>query len=200
MPAGYPFFETFSEMAARLTRSAELLVELFSHPDRVVELAAKIRGIEQEADTIAHDVKAHIARSFVAPIDRDDIHLLVTRLDKAVDAVDDIAQHALLFHVGTVRPAARQLAGIVLRASQQIEGSVRDVKKPKSALQQLSVVKQLEEEGDAVYQNAMTALFSGEPDPMDVLKWKELYEGLENATDECQYTARVIETIVISHN
>lgn len=198
MPSGERFFETFSGLATRLTKAAQLLARMFGEPANRVALAAEIRTIEQEADAIAHDVKAHIAKSFVTPLDRDDIHLLVTRLDNAIDMVDDIAQRALIFHIGSPRPAAGQLADILVRATRQLEGGVRDIKKPKSAMQQMSVVKQLEEEADAVFQEAVTELFTGKPDPMEVLKWKELYQRLEDATDECQHTARVIETIVMT--
>ena len=199
MPSSDHFFETFGGLASRLTRSAELLAELFARPEERARLAETIRVIEQEADTIAHDIKARIAQSFVTPIDRDDIHLLVTRLDTTIDVVDDLAQHALLFHIGPARPDAKRLADILLRATRELEGGVRDIKKPKSALHQMRIVKQLEEEADAVYQEAVTALFEGRPDPMEVLKWKELYERLETATDECQHTARVIENIIMKN-
>ena len=199
MPSSEHFFETFGELASRLTRSAELLAELFSQPQQRADLAATVRLLEQEADTIAHDIKARIARSFVTPIDRDDIHLLVTRLDTTIDVIDDLAQQALLFHIGPARPDAQRLANILVRAARELAGGVRDIKKPKSALHQMHVVKQLEEEADAVYQEAMMALFEGRPDPMEVLKWKELYERLETATDECQHTARVIENIIMKN-
>ena len=199
MPSGDHFFKTFSELATRLTRSTELLAELFARPEAVVSHAAAIRAIEREADAIAHDVNAHIAKSFVAPLDRDDIHRLVTRLDNAIDIVDEIAQHALIFHIGPPRPAAIQLADILVRAARQLEGGVRDIRKRKSALQQMGVVKQLEEEADVVYQEAVTVLFSGATtDAMEILKWKELYTRLEDATDECQHTARVIENIAMT--
>lgn len=199
MPSGDHFFDTFNQLATRLTRSAGLLVQLLAKPKTMVDQAAAIRAVEREADAIAHEVNAHIAKSFVAPLDRDDIYLLVTRLNNAIDIVDDIAQHALIFHIGAPRRAARQLADILLRAARQLEGGVRDIKKRKSAPQQLGVVLQLEEEADTVYQEAVTILFSGETgDPMEILKWKELYKRLEDATDECQHTARVIESIVMT--
>lgn len=199
MPNGDHFFETFHQLATRLTQSAGLLAQLFAAPTTMLDKATAIRTIEREADAIAHEVNAHIAKSFVAPLDRDDIHLLVTLLNNAIDIVDDIAQHALIFHIGVPRPAASQLADILLRAARHLEGAVRDIKKRKSAFQQLGVVKQLEEEADSVYQEAVTILFGGDTtDPIEILKWKELYQRLEDATDECQHTARVIENIVMT--
>lgn len=204
IPRDEQFYSLFAELAKKLTASAQLLGQLFAEPARLEQLVAAIKVVEHEADELTHEVNRRIDRSFVTPIDREDIHLLASRLDNVVDLIDDTARRAHMFHVREMRPQARQLASVVGRATDCIAVAVTGMKNPKVVSEQARLIKQLEEEGDAIYQDAVGALFSGRdgvpPDPMEVMKWKDLFDKLEDALDECEDVANVLESISIKNS
>jgi predicted phosphate transport protein (TIGR00153 family) len=189
----------FASLASRVTASARLLSELFAEPARLGELVTAIKQIEHEADTITHDVIARINRTFVTPIDREDIHLLASRLDDVIDLIDGTARRALMFRINEVREPATRLTGILIRAGEAIEGAVTHVKKAGIVVEQSVKVKRLEEEGDAVYHAAVGGLFEGTPDPLQVMKWKELYDTIERALDQCEDVANTLESIALKN-
>ena len=204
IPRDEHFYVLFAELAKRLTASARLLGQLFADPSRLEQLVGEIKAVEHEADELTHEVNLRIDRSFVTPIDREDIHLLASRLDNVVDLIDGTARRAQMFRVREMRPQARQLAGVVSRAADCIAVAVNGMKVPKTVSQQAREIKQLEEEGDSIYQEAIGALFSGAdgapPDPLEVMKWKELFDKLEDALDECEDVANVLESISIKNS
>jgi len=189
----------FASLASRVTASARLLDQLFAEPHRLAELVTSIKQIEHEADTITHDVISRINRTFVTPIDREDIHLLASRLDDVIDQIDGTARRALMFRINEVREPATRMTRILIRAGEAIEGAVTNVKKTSVVVQHSVKVKQLEEEGDAVYHAAVGGLFEGTPDPLQVMKWKELYDTLERALDQCEDVANTIESIALKN-
>ncbi len=199
IPRDEVFFSMFASLAGHLTASARLLDELFAQPARLAELVTAIKQIEHEADNITHDVIARINRTFVTPIDREDIHLLASRLDDVVDLIDGTARRALMFRIHEVREPATRLTGILIRAGEAIEGAVTHVKQPSIVVEQSVKVKRLEEEGDAVYHAAVGGLFEGTPDPIQVMKWKELYDTLERALDQCEDVANTLESIALKN-
>ena len=199
IPRDDVFFSMFASLASRATASARLLAELFANPGRLAELVTAIKQIEHEADTITHDVIARINRTFVTPIDREDIHLLASRLDDVIDQIDGTARRALMFRIDEVRDPAIRLTAILIRSGEAIEGAVTNVKKPTIVVQQSVKVKQLEEEGDAVYHAAVGGLFEGTPDPIQVIKWKELYDTIERALDRCEDVANTLESIALKN-
>ena len=189
----------FAALASRITASARLLHSLFREPERMAELVAAIKELEHEADVLTHDVIERIDTTFVTPFDREDIHLLASRLDDVIDLIDGTARRAQMFRIGGVRPPAIELARILVRASEAVEGAVASVKKPKIVAQTNTDVKRLEEEADAVYHEAMGRLFDGEPDALDVIKWKELYDMIERAIDQCEDVANTLESISLKN-
>jgi predicted phosphate transport protein (TIGR00153 family) len=199
IPRDEVFFSMFASLASRVTASARLLDQLFAEPHRLAELVTSIKQIEHEADTITHDVISRINRTFVTPIDREDIHLLASRLDDVIDQIDGTARRALMFRINEVREPATRMTRILIRAGEAIEGAVTNVKKTSVVVQHSVKVKQLEEEGDAVYHAAVGGLFEGTPDPLQVMKWKELYDTLERALDQCEDVANTIESIALKN-
>lgn len=205
IPRDEGFYVLFADLAKRLTASARLLGQLFAEPARLEQLVAEIKTVEHEADNITHEVNLRIDRSFVTPLDREDIHLLASRLDNVVDLIDGTARRAQMFRVREMRPQARQLAAVVAKATECIAVAVDGMKQPKLVSQQARVIKQLEEEGDAIYQEAVGALFAtgadgAAPDPLEVMKWKELFDKLEDTLDECEDVANVLESISIKNS
>ena len=200
IPRDERFFDMFGEIAECLTGSASGLAKLFAEPARLSEIVAEIKTLEHKADSIVHQVNIRIDSSFVTPLDREDIHQLATRLDNVVDLIDGTARRAVMFHIRESREPARRLADCIVRASTSIAAMVADMKKPKIVAEHARAIKQLEEEGDAIYFEAVGALFSGTGlDPIEVMKWKEVYDKLEDTLDECENAANVLESISIKN-
>ena len=200
IPRDEGFFVLFNELAKRLKEAARLLNCLFAEPDKLDQYVAAIKTVEHEADVLTHDVRARIDRSFVTPIDREDIHLLATELDDVIDLLDGTARRAAMFHINESRRPAQQLSDTISRAADHIQAGVAAIKKPAVVTQKSREIKRLEEEGDAIYQEAVGELFSGKPDALEVMKWKELYDTLERALDQCQGVGHVLESISLKNS
>ena len=200
IPRDEQFFEMFAQIAQRITSSVSLLHELFSNPSRILHYEAAIKEVEHEADQLVQQVNMRIDTSFVTPLDREDIHLLATTLDNVVDLIDGTARRAVMFRITDTRPPALALTEVLVRAGRTIEEQVRDIKKPKAVVEYGRKIKQLEEEGDALYHASVGELFDGQPDPLTVIKWKELYDKLEEALDECEDVSNVLESIALKNS
>ena len=200
IPRDEGFFVLFNELAKRLKEAARLLNCLFAEPEKLDQYVASIKTVEHEADVLTHDVRARIDRSFVTPIDREDIHLLATELDDVIDLLDGTARRAAMFHIGESRAPARKLSETIARAADQIQVGVAAIKKPTVVSQTSREIKRLEEEGDAIYQEAVGELFRGKPDALEVMKWKEIYDTLERALDQCQGVGHVLESISLKNS
>ena len=200
IPRDEGFFVLFNELAKRLKEAARLLTKLFAEPDRLEHYVAAIKTVEHEADVLTHDVRARIDRSFVTPIDREDIHLLATELDDVIDLIDGTARRVLMFHINETREPARRLAETIAKAADRIEAGVAAIKQPAVVAACSRDIKKLEEEGDAIYQEAVGGLFAGTPDALEVIKWKELYDTLERTVDQCQGVGHVLESISLKNS
>ena len=200
IPRDEGFFTLFDDLARQLTKSAEKLKQLFADPAHLEQHFAEIKAIEHEADNITHEITGRLNRSFVTPLDREDIFALAQHLDDVVDLVDGAARRAHMFHVRETREPALRLSDTLLRATKDLQEAVLAIKQPRIVAQQSRAVKRLEEEGDAIYQQAVAELFAGTPDPLDVIKWKEIYDTIERALDQCQAVANVLESISIKNS
>jgi uncharacterized protein Yka (UPF0111/DUF47 family) len=199
IPRDEQFFDLFDQLAAHLVTTARMLNELFANPSRVAEHIKAIKDVEHAADLLTLTINQRIDRSFITPIDREDIHILATRLDDVIDLLDGVARRFDMLHITDIRQPAVQLAGILLRAADQIKGAVTGIKKPTIVNQHAAVIKHLEEEGDTIYHDAVGALFAGTPDPIDVIRWKEMYDTLEHAIDSCMGVAQALQSIAFKN-
>jgi predicted phosphate transport protein (TIGR00153 family) len=190
----------FDQLANRLVAATRLLNELFQHPARIDEFAASIKTVEHEADDLTREIVARIDKTFVTPFDREDIHLLASRLDNVIDLIDGTARRTQVFHISRSNDAAHRLTEVLIKAGSVIEAAVGSLKKPNFVAERTKEVKRLEEQGDAIYQEALETLFAGTPDPLEVIKWKDLLDTLENALDECEDVANVLESISLKHS
>ena len=199
IPRDEKFFDLFDEIARRLTRAARLQKQLFDEPTRIAEHVTAIKTVEHEADVLTHDVITRLNKSFVTPFDREDIHELASRLDDVVDLIDGTARRAVMFRITAVREPARLLAAVIVRAADSLEAAVVAIKKPKIVIERGQEIKALEEEGDAIYHEAVGRLFDGGEDPIEVMRWKELYDTMERTLDQCEDVANVLESIALKN-
>jgi uncharacterized protein len=195
IPRDQEFFTLFDELATHLLTSARLLKELFAKPSEILEQVKAIKAVEHKADQLTHEINNRIDRSFVTPIDREDIHALSTRLDDVIDLIDGTARRAEIFHLGGVRPPAQELTRLIVEAAEYLQRGVKGIKRTQDVNACAVQVKRIEEEGDAVYHDAVGALFVGTPDPLDVMKWKEIYDRLESAIDSCMSVVNSLQSI-----
>ena len=199
LPRDEKFYDMFTALAERLTASATLLHELFKSPGELDSKVATIKGLEHEADNITHDIIDRIDRTFVTPFDREDIHALASELDDVIDLIDGTARRATIFRIQKTRPAAVVLAEVLERAARTVEEGVRDMKDAKHVYAISEKLKVLEEEGDAVYHDAMGALFAEGGDALEVVKWKDLYDKIEDALDQCEDVGNVLQSIALKN-
>ena len=200
IPRDEQFFDLFNQLAEHLKSSAQLLDQLFSQPERTAELVAKIKDVEHQADVLTHTINTRIDKSFITPIDREDIHLLASRLDDVIDRLDGTARRVVMLHINEVREPAKQMAHVICSAAELVAKAVGAIKQPKDVSQYATRIKQLEEDGDALYHEAVGALFAGTPDPIEVIRWKEVYESLEQAIDQCMGVANAVHSISIKNS
>jgi predicted phosphate transport protein (TIGR00153 family) len=200
IPRDEGFFDLFNELAKRLVTSSALLRDLFGSPSRLYELAAAIKEIEHEADHITHDVSKRLDSSFITPLDREDIHSLAQELDNVVDLIDGTARRATMFRIEETREPAKRLCEILSVQVKHLERAVTQIRDPRAVAMATREVKVLEAQGDTIYHDAMGALFAGTPDPLDVMKWKEIYDTIEETLDRCQTVAIVLESISLKNS
>lgn len=189
----------FSELAANLDAAAQLLVEFMGDGDRE-SIAAVILEHEHVGDKIVHDIVRRLNKSFITPIDREDIYDLVSTVDDILDDIEAAADAMVLYRVGKPTSQARAQAEVLAKATAILRICMDNLAKPKGLDEHIIAVNSLENEGDRIIRDATAQLFNGEMDPIEVIKWKDIYELLEAAIDECEHVANVIESIVLKHN
>ena len=199
IPRDQEFFVLFDQLAGHLATAARLLHELFQNPANLQAQIRAIKEVEHQADQLTHDINARIDRSFITPLDREDIHALTTRLDDVIDLLDGTARRAEIFHIGQVREPARRMSGLILEATEHLQRGVRGIKRPRDVNISAVEVKRIEEEGDALYHQAIGDLFRGSPDPLDVIRWKEMYDRLEQAIDSCMSVVHALQSISLKN-
>ncbi len=199
IPRDEQFYDLFTQLAERLSLAARLLHQLFREPERHSEHVQAIKVAEHEADEITREIIDRLDRTFITPFDREDIHQLASALDEVVDLLDGAARRVEIFRITTVHEAAVTLSEVMVRAAAQVEDAVRHMKDPKIVNLKAQELKRLEEEGDAIYHESMGALFDGALDAIEVIKWKELYDKVEDALDQAEDVANVLQSIALKN-
>ncbi|HWP36492.1 MAG TPA: DUF47 family protein [Gemmatimonadales bacterium] len=199
LPKEEEFFDLFVEAATRSEKAAEFLQQMFTEPERATYCAEAIKRLENEADGITHEVVNRLDRTFITPIDREDIHLLATDLDDVIDRIDGTARRAQIFRLGAAPPGIAELCQIIRRMTAEIGQAVRKLRGKNDVMQHCVEAKRLEEEGDALYHQMLGKLFDTEKDAIQIIKWKEIYDILETTIDEGEDVANDIESIVLKH-
>jgi uncharacterized protein len=202
LPRDEKFFDLFSTVANLSVEAAKLQVDLLKADTlRRRAIVDAIKRLEHEADQVTHEVVTRLDRVFITPLDREDIHLLASRLDDVVDLIDGTASRVQMYQAGEAPAGAILMADVVLRATQQLLVAVMGLEKNRDrvVLEACAQVKKLEEEGDSVYHEWVARLFDGTPDALMVIKWKEIYDTLEKTLDHMEDAGNVLESISIKH-
>ncbi|WP_437593667.1 DUF47 domain-containing protein [Sorangium sp. So ce1000] len=196
------FFDALANHAQRSVAASELLLEMLDRLDDAPALVQQISDLEDEADKIAHECLAALRQTWITPLDREEIHALVTRLDDVVDCIEAASVRLVLFEIGSALPEARLLAQAVVDACTVMSSAVhslRDLKRQPHLLELCVEINKIENVADGHYRRALAALFKKGNDPLLVMKWRDIYDLLENATDRCEDVANIIEGIVLEH-
>jgi uncharacterized protein len=200
LPREEEFFALFIEVANRNKDAVAHLRQLFeSPPDRRTPHVEAIKRLEHEADQVTHEVVNRLDRTFITPLDREDIHQLASDLDDVMDAMDGVARRAQIFGLGASPPGVLRIAEVLERMMAAIGEAVSRLKKGDDVMRYCIEAKQLEEEGDAIYHESLGQLFAKERDAIELIKWKEIYDNLERTLDEAEDVANVVESITIKH-
>jgi uncharacterized protein len=195
------FFELFLESAENIRTTAELLKDLVTDYTDVEMKARRIQEREHKGDEITHTIIRRLNTTFITPMDREDIHVLATALDDVLDSMEEASDLFVLHAIEEPRPEMRAQADVLLRAAVQTEMAIKAFSRlGKSELEPYWVeINSLENEGDKLYRRAVADLFSGDHRAMDVLKWKEVIESMEEALDGLENVANIIESVVLKH-
>ena len=200
LPRDEEFFDLFVQVADRNKEAAQLLRDLFDvAPERRTPIVERIKRLEHEADQVTHEVVNRLDRTFITPLDREDIHQLASDLDDVMDVMDGTARRAQIFHLGVAPAGVRQLTEVIQRMVTVLAEGVGRLKKGDDVMKYCVEAKKLEEEGDAIYHEVLGQLFEREKDALEVIKWKEIYDNLERTLDEAEDVANVLESITLKH-
>ncbi|MBP9663218.1 MAG: DUF47 domain-containing protein [Pyrinomonadaceae bacterium] len=201
LPREDQYFSLFAQMAEKIQEASRALLEMLEGPSGEYESASKrIKSVEHECDELTHTITTRLNKSFITPFDREDIYTLSVALDDVCDYIDAAARAAVIYNVREVNEYIVDLARIITKQSDEIHSAVVLLKGGKGMPRHLLEIQRLENDADEVYFKSIGELFKNSGDPLTIIKLKELYEILENATDRCESVANIIESIVLKHN
>lgn len=200
IPKEESFFIYFDEAAVNLVKGAKAVEDLVLNHTDVQRKVDQIKEIEHAGDSITHKTFDRLNRTFVTPIDREDIHALISGLDDVLDLIDMAASLFAVYKIPATTEHIREMSKILVKACEALQKAVSELRNPKKSQEIMALcreVRTLEKQGDAVIRQAMHNLFEKEKDAIQIIKWKEVYEDMENALDSAQDVANIIEGIIL---
>ena len=200
IPREQQFYADFAAMAEQLKVGARLLEQMFESEPPVADKAHEIKEVEHKCDFLTHEIIKRLNRTFVTPMDREDIHALARTLDDVMDAIDNAAALVPLYKVMTVRPGIREMTAVISASCDEVRKAVEALERKTGVLERTVEINRLENEADRIHQRAVGQLFEEEKDPIKIIKWKEILDLLESATDRCEDVANLLENIVVKHS
>jgi len=203
LPHDQTFFQFFEQHGAKTVEGCRALLALIESPADLEAQSQRVAQIEQECDDITHAVVASLHKTFITPLDRNDIYRLITHMDDIMDLVEAAADRFALYEIHHSTADVGELARALVSSAEHVRSAVaglRDMKQAESILQHCIEINRLENVADKILRSALARLFREEKDPIAVIKWKEIYEILESATDRCEDVANVIEGVVLENS
>ena len=202
MPRGKIFFDLFQESAENMVRTAELMKDMVDSWENVEQQVEQIDEYEHVGDNTTHKIIALLHRTFVTPFDREDMALLAHSLDDVVDLIHAAAVAMHIYKIDAPKEGAKDLASIIVTASKEVEVALRQIRsqpKLRQVLPHCIEINRLENAADKVFRSAMAELFDNCNDTADIIKWREILEHMESATDRCEDVANVLEGVALKH-
>jgi predicted phosphate transport protein (TIGR00153 family) len=196
------FWSAFRDHAALSVRASALLVEMLESPDARQRLVQEVSDLEHQGDKITHDTVLALHQTWITPLDRDAIHGLVSRLDDVLDFIDAAADRVALYHMESQRPEALEIAKILQASCSEIAramGLLQDMKEARALLSLCQQVNKHEHDADLVFRRGLARLFNERTEPLELMKWRDILEAIETATDRAEDVANIIEGIVLEH-
>ena len=194
------FFKIFGQMTVYILEAAEILGSMVRNPAAdLVPLASQIKDLEHKGDELTHRVIDELNKTFITPIDREDIHDLSAALDDVLDLIDSTATRIVLFRITDPIRAVPEMCAVLLSQAMEIGAAVSNLQDNDHVVERCIEINRLENDGDRLFQSAIASLFEDVKDPIDVIKRKEIIETLEAATDKAEDVANVLESIIVKN-
>ena len=203
LPHDASFFAHFEHQGKKTVEGCRAFLDMVDNPHDLESRAERVKQIEHECDEITHAVVEALHKTFITPIDRNDIYTLITKMDDIMDFVEAAADRLALYEIPTMTKEVGDLARCLVDSAEHVLGavsSIRDLGKPNGILQHCIEINRLENVADTILRGALARLFREVKDPIEVIKWKEIYETLESATDRCEDVANIIEGVVLENS
>ena len=201
IPKGEVFFDLFKQAAHNMIEGSRLLKDMMEDFRDLHGKAKKIKEVEHVGDGITHDIAMRLNQTFMTPIDREDIHDLACAMDDILDSVEAVADRCVIYKIAWPTESAIQLVDILYQATVAVGRGVDRIGMSHAEIKECCVqVNSLENQADRVSRDAISGLFEKEKDPISVIKWKEIYETIEEGTDRCEDVSNILERIVLKHS
>jgi predicted phosphate transport protein (TIGR00153 family) len=196
------FWDSFTQLAGKALEAAKLVEQMFNDPSQAKTLAERVKQLESEGDRITHEVVKALHKTWITPLDREEIHALISSLDDVLDSIDGAAARVMLYELRESNDEIKTLANVLVRSTSELAKVIDGLKTIKNAEGMISMCRDigtLEDEADEVFRKAIARLFKEEKNAIEVMKWRDVFERLEAATDRAEDAANVIEGIVLEH-
>jgi len=198
IPREVRFFDLFDQQAAHITRAAALLHEMVHNFADARAKTHQIKEVEHQGDQITHEIVKRLNTTFITPIDREDIHALATRLDDVLDYIEAAAERLVVYRIKEPTSACRAMAEVIVKTTAAMVLAIKCLRTMDPGFHEHAVeVNRLENAADNLLRDSLAALFDEQGDPIEVIKWKDIYETMEIVTDRCEDVANVIEGIIL---
>ncbi len=200
LPREDEYFTLFSQMTDRIQEASNILLEMMQDESGNFETYVKrIKDVEHACDEVTHNLTVKLNKSFITPFDREDIYTLSVALDDVIDYIDAGARAILMYDIKEINEHAQRFAKVIQGLAIELHSAILMLAKPDGLNQHIVEIHRLENEADDIYFRAISELFRNSTDAVMLIKWKELYEILENATDRCESVANIVEGIILKH-
>ena len=196
------FYELFDEFIHKIIAAVEAFSDLVNNFDVVADKVANMKVMETDCDMQAHKILKKMNESEDLPFDKEDMYALTRDMDDIVDSIEEVSNRFVVFDIREMKPEAVTMAELLLQCIRELDvlfKNLKDIKTNPIVMTQIIEVNRIENEGDIVYRRALTKLFRNEENPIEVLKWKELFDVLEDSLDACENVANIVEGLVMKH-
>ncbi|MDY2680760.1 MAG: DUF47 family protein [Lentihominibacter sp.] len=196
------FYLLLEEFAGKIVKAGEAFYDLVSNYEDIENKVADVKTLETECDMQAHKILTALNASFITPFDREDIYSITKEMDDIVDSIEEVANRFIVFDVNKLKPESFAMATYIMQAIRELEVMFKhlpEAQKNSIVREQIIEVNRIENDGDVLYRDALKKLFREEKDPIELIKWKHLYEQLETSLDSCENVANIVEGVIMKY-